>query len=193
MRQCKMRYWWYVTGLDLTHQFSCFETSILLSVLNLYLIILSSSTNKFYTAVLRTHNEVLLLHIRKTDSFVAITLQLIPSSWEVLVNAITAPLCVVKGLQILNIDVILITSCELVEDSQMGTAIGPRSRYTCQMIHFSFSPVSFALLFGVSVLELFAPNGLQQAPWGVVDRLLANKPELNRPSSHFSMTPAGAN
>jgi hypothetical protein len=29
-------------------------------------------------------------------------------------------------------------------------------------------------------------NGLQQAPWDAFDRLLANKPELDCPSSHFS-------
>jgi hypothetical protein len=32
-------------------------------------------------------------------------------------------------------------------------------------------------LFGASVLALFAPYGLQQAPWGVFDRLLANEPK----------------
>jgi hypothetical protein len=26
---------------------------------------------------------------------------------------------------------------------------------------------------------------IKQAPWGVFDRLLANKPELDCPSSHF--------
>jgi hypothetical protein len=35
------------------------------------------------------------------------------------------------------------------------------------------------------VLALFAPNGLKQAPWDVFDRLLAKKPELDHPSSHF--------
>jgi hypothetical protein len=30
-----------------------------------------------------------------------------------------------------------------------------------------------------------SPNGLQQAPWDVFDRLLANKPELDCLSSHF--------
>jgi hypothetical protein len=35
------------------------------------------------------------------------------------------------------------------------------------------------------MLALFAPNELQQAPWDVFERLLANKPELDCPSSHF--------
>jgi hypothetical protein len=35
------------------------------------------------------------------------------------------------------------------------------------------------------VLELFAPNEIQLAPWNVVDRLMTDKPEFDRPSSHF--------
>jgi hypothetical protein len=53
------------------------------------------------------------------------------------------------------------------------------------MFRLCVSPVSWVRLFGASVLALFAPNGLQQAPWDVFDRLLANKPELDCPSSHF--------
>jgi hypothetical protein len=102
----------------------------------------------------------------------------------------------------------LAASRELVGDWRMGTAIGPRSRFTSQMsqppipsaqrfcvwkrhaalLYMSrlcCSPVSWVRWFGASVLALFASNGLQQAPWGVSDRLLANKPELDRPSSHF--------
>jgi hypothetical protein len=43
-------------------------------------------------------------------------------------RAMTAPLRAVEGLKFSKIDVILIASRELVEDSRMGTAIGPRSR-----------------------------------------------------------------
>jgi hypothetical protein len=38
-----------------------------------------------------------------------------------------------------NIDVILIGSRESVGDSWMETAIGPKSRSTCQMFHFPLS------------------------------------------------------
>jgi hypothetical protein len=53
------------------------------------------------------------------------------------------------------------------------------------MFRLCGSPVNWVRLFGTSVLALFAPNGLQQAPWDAFDRLLANKPELDCPSSYF--------
>jgi hypothetical protein len=53
------------------------------------------------------------------------------------------------------------------------------------MFRLCGSPVSWVRWFGASVLALFAPNGLQQAPWGVFDRLLANKSESDCSSSHF--------
>jgi hypothetical protein len=88
-----------------------------------------------------------------------------------------------------KIDIILIAFRELVDDSRMGTAIGPRSRQSFFRVirpisHFLRSAVScletarpsslhvsiiwffckLGPLIGASVLALFAPNGLQQAP-----------------------------
>jgi hypothetical protein len=47
------------------------------------------------------------------------------------------------------------------------------------------SRVSSDFLFGASALALFALNELQQAPRDALDRLLANKPELNCLYLHF--------
>jgi hypothetical protein len=49
-------------------------------------------------------------------------------------------------------------------------------------------PVSRVRLCWASVLALFVPDGLQQAPWDIFDRSPANMPELDRPSSHFLTT-----
>jgi hypothetical protein len=52
--------------------------------------------------------------------------------------------------------------------------------YICRLFG---SPVRLDRWCGASLLTIFAPNGLQQAPWGVFDRLLANNLELDYPSS----------
>jgi hypothetical protein len=58
-------------------------------------------------------------------------------------------------------DVTLIASREFVDDSRMGTAIGPRSRFTCQMSHFPlFQRSRFMCGNGAPLFFTFIDYGL---------------------------------
>jgi hypothetical protein len=144
------------------HQLSCCESFILLSVFNSYLFPSSSSMHRLL------RDTLIFLPCSITRSFWGPLMKFcsftseVPSeirqfkfmvSWlcvdHIAVQqlrpeiSMSAPLREVEGLQFLQIDILLIFSRKLVDDSRMGTAIGPRSRYTCQRLLLLLSTSDF--------------------------------------------------
>jgi hypothetical protein len=135
-----------------THQLSCCENSIILSVFNSCLFPSNSSmprplkywqfylpSNQYYMVVLKTCNEILFFisvitsEIRRFK-FTAIWLcgdYIAAGSFRrerLSTTRYDSPLRAVEWLQFSKIDVIFIASRELVGNSRMGAATGPRSR-----------------------------------------------------------------
>jgi hypothetical protein len=130
-----------------THQLSCCESSILLSVFNSHLFPSTSSmprplayryplplSNRYYTVVLETCNDEVIFFMSVIPS--DIRQFKFTVSW--LCDDLTAAgtFVVVKGFRQRTMTApspleglqFSIVSCKLVDDSRMGTATGPRSR-----------------------------------------------------------------
>jgi hypothetical protein len=134
------------------HQLSCCESSTLLSVLNSYLLASSSSmprplayrqlfplSNKYYTALLKTCNEVIFFIFVMSSEILRFKISVswlcddITAAYAFVVkiprqHAMTALLRAVEGQKFSKIDMILNAFRGLIEDSRMETAIGPRCR-----------------------------------------------------------------